>query len=170
MVDTPTPENLLINDVHPYVTRDAIEQACQAEGPFSIIKGETIDELLSKLENLTDTATARASIERYNELAHNGKDLDFGKPANRMLPIENGPFYAFQGGMNVNLVTLMGLVGDEECHVFNENDEIIPGLYVAGNAQGERFSVNYIPTMSGMSHSLAMYYGYVAGKNMAAGI
>lgn len=170
VVDTPTPENLLINDVHPYVTRDAIEQACQAEGPFGIIKGETIDELLSKLENLTDTATARASIERYNELAHNGKDLDFGKPANRMFPIENGPFYAFQGGMNVNLVTLMGLVGDEECHVFNENDEIIPGLYVAGNAQGERFSVNYIPTMSGMSHSLAMYYGYVAGKNMAAGI
>lgn len=44
VVDTPTPENLLINDVHPYVTRDAIEQACQAEGPFSIIKGETIDE------------------------------------------------------------------------------------------------------------------------------
>ena len=170
VVDTPTPENLLINDVHPYVTRDAIEQACQAEGPFSIIKGETIDELLSKLENLTDIAAAKASIERYNELARNGKDLDFGKPANRMFPIENGPFYAFQGGMNVNLATLMGLVGDEECHVFNENDEIIPGLYVAGNAQGERFSVNYIPTMSGMSHSLAMYYGYVAGKNMAAGI
>lgn len=170
VVDTPTPENLLINDVHPYVTRDAIEQACQAEGPFSIIKGETIDELLSKLENLTDAATARASIERYNELAHNGKDLDFGKPANRIFPIENGPFYAFQGGMNVNLVTLVGLIGDEECHVFNENDEIIPGLYVAGNAQGERFSVNYIPAMSGMSHSLAMYYGYVAGKNMAAGI
>lgn len=170
VVDTPTPENLLINDVHPHVTRDAIEQACQAEGPFSIIKGETIDELLSKLENLTDAATARASIERYNELAHNGKDLDFGKPANRIFPIENGPFYAFQGGMNVNLVTLVGLIGDEECHVFNENDEIIPGLYVAGNAQGERFSVNYIPTMSGMSHSLAMYYGYVAGKNMAAGI
>lgn len=170
VVDTPPPENLLINDVHPYVTRDAIEQACQAEGPFSIIKGETIDELLSKLENLTDIAAAKASIERYNELARNGKDLDFGKPANRMFPIENGPFYAFQGGMNVNLATLMGLVGDEECHVFNENDEIIPGLYVAGNAQGERFSVNYIPTMSGMSHSLAMYYGYVAGKNMAAGI
>lgn len=170
VVDTPTPANLLINDVHPYVTRDAIEQACQAEGPFSIIKGETIDELLSKLENLTDIAAAKASIERYNELARNGKDLDFGKPANRMFPIENGPFYAFQGGMNVNLATLMGLVGDEECHVFNENDEIIPGLYVAGNAQGERFSVNYIPTMSGMSHSLAMYYGYVAGKNMAAGI
>ena len=32
------------------------------------------------------------------------------------------------------------------------------------------FAVNYIPTMSGMSHSIAMYYGYVAGKNMAQGI
>lgn len=170
VVDTPTPENLLINDVHPYVTRDAIEKACKEEGPFSIVKGETIDELLSKLEGLTDAAAAKASIERYNELAHSGKDLDFGKPASRMFPIENGPFYAFQGGMNVNLATLMGLIGDEDCHVFDENDEIIPGLYIAGNTQGERFSVNYIPTMSGMSHSLCMYYGYVAGKNMARGI
>ncbi|MBQ9954995.1 MAG: FAD-dependent oxidoreductase [Eggerthellaceae bacterium] len=169
VVDSPTPENLLINDVHPYVTRDAVEKACETGGS-GMLKGETIDELISKLEGLRDAAAAKASVERYNELAKAGKDEDFGKPASRMFPIENGPFYAFSSGMNMNLVTIVGFEGDADCHVFDANDEIIPGLYAAGNAQGGRFAVNYIPTMSGMSHSIAMYYGYVAGKNMAQGI
>ena len=134
-----------------------------------VLKGETIDELLAQLDGI-DVKTAKASIQRYNDLAKAGKDEDFGKRADRMFPIENGPFYAFKGGMNVNLVTLLGFVGDTDCHCLDENDEVIPGLYVAGNTQGERFAINYIPTMSGMSHSLAMYYGYVAGKNMAQGI
>lgn len=168
VVDAPTPENLLINDVHPYVTRDAVEAACQGDSPM-VLKGETIDELLAQLDGI-DVKTAKTSIQRYNDLAKAGKDEDFGKRADRMFPIENGPFYAFKGGMNVNLVTLLGFVGDTDCHCLDENDEVIPGLYVAGNTQGDRFAINYIPTMSGMSHSLAMYYGYVAGKNMAQGI
>ena len=169
VVDTPTPENLAINDVHPYVTRDAVENACQGDGA-SIMKGDTLDELLGQFDGLKDVDAAKVSIERYNELAKAGKDDDFGKPAGRMFAIENPPYYAFQGGMNGNLVTLLGFVGDADCHCFDQNDEIIPGLYIAGNTQGERFAINYVPTMSGMSHSLAMYYGYVAGKNMAQGV
>ena len=167
VVDSPTPENLLINDVHPYVTRDAVEAACSGSAP-SMVKGETIDELLAKLDGI-NIENAKKSIQRYNELAHAGKDVDFGKPASRMFPIEHGPFYAFMGGMNFNLCTICGLICDTDCHVLDADANVIPGLYVAGNAQGGRFAVNYIPTMSGMSHSIAMYYGYVAGKNIAAG-
>jgi predicted oxidoreductase len=72
--------------------------------------------------------------------------------------------------MNFNLVTLNGFVGDTDCHVFDNNDKIIPGLYAAGNIQGERFAINYPPSMSGVSHSLCMYYGYVAGKNIVQGV
>ena len=124
--------------------------------------------LLAKLDGI-NIENAKKSIQRYNELAHAGKDVDFGKPASRMFPIEHGPFYAFMGGMNFNLCTICGLICDTDCHVLDADANVIPGLYVAGNAQGGRFAVNYIPTMSGMSHSIAMYYGYVAGKNIAAG-
>ena len=88
----------------------------------------------------------------------------------RMPPIETAPLCAFQGGMNVNLVTIAGFMGDTDCHCLNADGDVIPGLYLAGNTRGVRVAINYIPTMSGMSHSIAMYYGYVAGKNMAQGI
>ena len=42
---------------------------------------------------------------------------------------------------------------------------MIPGLYVAGNIQGNRFATEYPIGLKGVSHSMAMYYGYVAGKN-----
>ena len=169
VVDEPTPQNLAINDVHPYVAKGAVEAACVGNNP-TMMKSDTIEGLLAQFDGLEDIDTAKASIERYNELANSGHDDDFGKPASRMFPIKNAPFYAFQGGVGVNLVTIAGIKGDNDCHCMNENGDIIPGLYAAGNTQGDRFALNYIPTMSGMSHSMAMYYGFVAGKNMAQGV
>ena len=51
-----------------------------------------------------------------------------------------------------------------------EGGSTIPGLYVAGNVQGDRFAHEYPITLKGVSHSLAMYYGYVAGQNAVDGI
>lgn len=47
---------------------------------------------------------------------------------------------------------------------------MIPGLYVAGNIQGSRFAAEYPITLKGVSHSMAMYYGYVAAKNAVKGV
>ena len=49
--------------------------------------------------------------------------------------------------------------------VLDTNGNVIPGLYVAGNVQGNRFATEYPIGLKGVSHSMAMYYGYVAGKN-----
>ena len=35
----------------------------------------------------------------------------------------------------------------------------------ACNIQGNRFATEYPIGLKGVSHSMAMYYGYVAGKN-----
>ncbi|MDR1358045.1 MAG: hypothetical protein LBJ48_01620 [Coriobacteriales bacterium] len=59
---------------------------------------------------------------------------------------------------------------DEECRVYNTEREIIPGLYVAGNIQGNRYAVQYPIAFKGLSHSLCMYYGYIAGKNCISGV
>jgi hypothetical protein len=169
VVDTPTPEGLKINDVHPYVLRDACETAAAAEGA-TLLRGETIDELLGKMSDLQDIEAAKASIERYSELAKKGVDEDFHKPAKRMFPIETGPFYAFESGMNFLLACCGGLVSDEDCHTYDNEGKVIPGLYVAGNIQGDRYAVNYPVALSGLSHSLCMYYGYVAAKNIINGV
>ena len=120
--------------------------------------------------------TALASIQRYNDLCHAGSDDDFGKPAQRMFALENPPYYACQWGTTSMLVCVGGLESDENCHTFTEGSpenpkrDIIPGLYVCGNVQGNRYAVEYPICMRGISHSLCVYYGYVAGKNCVAGV
>ena len=115
-------------------------------------------------------------VERYNELAKAGSDDDFGKPASRMFALENPPYYACQWGTTSMLVCVGGLESDENCHTFTEEDpaspkrDIIKGLYVCGNVQGSRYAVEYPICMRGISHSLCVYYGYIAGKNCVAGV
>lgn len=140
-------------------------------------KGDTIEELLKNIGYTGEALeTALASVERYNELAKKGKDEDFGKPAQRMFALENGPFYACQWGTTAMLVCVGGLESDENCHTFTAGDatnpsrDLIPGLYVCGNVQGSRYAVEYPICFRGISHSLCVYYGYIAGKNCVNGI
>ena len=114
--------------------------------------------------------TALQSIARYNELAKKGSDDDFGKVASRLWALENGPYYADQFECALLLVICGGLESDENCHTFDADRNEIPGLYVAGNVQGSRFAHEYPITLKGVSHSMAMYYGYVAGQNVVDGI
>ena len=136
------------------------------------LKADTLEELVALMypEDKAAQETALKSIERYNELAKKGVDEDFGKISSRMWALENGPFYADQFVCALLLVICGGLESDEDGHTFDADRNVIPGLYVAGNVQGSRFSHEYPITLKGVSHSLAMYYGYVAGNNAVDGI
>ena len=140
-------------------------------------EADTIEELLTQIGYEGEALeTALASIQRYNELCHAGSDEDFGKPASRMFALENPPYYASKWGTTSMLVCVGGLESDENCHTFTEEDPsspkraVIPGLYVCGNVQGSRYAVEYPICLRGISHSLCVYYGYVAGKNCVAGV
>lgn len=150
--------------IQPNVTQEAVDEQVE-QG--RILKADTIDELLSAIGDI-DTETAKTSIERYSQLAKDGKDEDFGKDPTRLFPVEKAPFYACTMGLAPMLVCIGGLESDEECHVYNEDREVIEGLYAAGNIQSNRFAVQYPIALEGASHSLALYYGYVAGKNAVA--
>lgn len=132
------------------------------------LKADTIDELLGMIEGM-DVETAKASIERYNELARAGEDTDFFKSPQRLFALENGPFYAAECGCALTLGNLGGLESDEECHVYNTDRELIPGLYAAGATQGGRFAVQYPISLKGLSCGMCMVYGKIAGENAAAG-
>ena len=140
-------------------------EAAVADG--RAVKADTLEELVAKLypDNTAAQQTALDSIQRYNELAKAGYDEDFHKPASRMFAVENGPFYADKFTTALLLVCIGGLESDEDCHTFDADRNVIPGLYVAGNVQGNRFATEYPIGLKGVSHSMAMYYGYVAGKN-----
>lgn len=140
-------------------------EAAVADG--RALKADTLEELVAKIypDDTAAQQTALDSIQRYNELAKAGYDEDFHKPASRMWAVENGPFYADKFTTALLLVCIGGLESDEDCHTFDADRNVIPGLYVAGNIQGNRFATEYPIGLKGVSHSMAMYYGYVAGKN-----
>ena len=139
-------------------------EAAVADG--RAVKADTLEELVAKIypDDTAAQQTALDSIQRYNELAKAGYDEDFHKPASRMWAVENGPFYADKFTTALLLVCIGGLESDEDCHTFDADRNVIPGLYVAGNIQGNRFATEYPIGLKGVSHSMAMYYGYVAGK------
>ena len=140
----------------------SFEENCSA-------KADTIDGLLDAI-GFADEAKdqAIASIERYNEFAHSGKDEDFGKTASRLFPLENPPFYAVQFGAALILVVMGGLVVDHKtCQALDAERNPIAGLYVAGNTMGGRFLVDYPTVVQGISHSSCMTFGRLAGTSCA---
>ncbi len=131
------------------------------------LTADTIEDLLAQIEGM-DVETAKASIERYNELCNAGQDTDFGKASQRLFALENGPFYAAECGCALTLGNLGGFESDADCHVYNTDRQRIPGLYVCGAPQGGRFNVQYPISLKGLSCGMCMVFGMIAGQNAAA--
>ena len=138
-----------------------------------VFVGATVEEAL-KNAGLEGEAleNAKAAVERYNELCATGKDTDFGKPANNLIPIDEAPFYiAAQGTPRLygpGLNTLAGLCvnGNYQVLTASKND-VIPGLYAVGNTMGERYGNAYNCPSAGNNMGNAMTSGRVAGKHAA---
>ena len=52
---------------------------------------------------------------------------------------------------------------DKYGRVVDDNEQVIEGLYAAGNNQGGRFSSGYPTTVPGISRSFALVYGRIEG-------
>ncbi len=74
-----------------------------------IMKANTIEELANILRADSDNSglmsshLLRATLERYNECCRKGEDLDFHKPKEWLIPLEDPPYYAVKlwpGGPN----------------------------------------------------------------------
>lgn len=124
--------------------------------------GETLEELAAAMEVPADTFVA--TVERYNELAKNGYDEDFGKQARRMKPIQKAPFYAF-ARQPVCLTPLGGLEVNGDMQVLNDQGDVVEGLYAAGNNSGNYFG-GLVQRMNagGMGVGRAVLTGRVAAK------
>ena len=97
-----------------------------------------------------------------------GKDLDFGKRADRLTAVDKPPFYAGWSGGPGFLAVMGGLVVNPKLQPLDAKGNVIRGLYLAGNAVGRRFANDYPVMLPGLSHSMAWTHGYLAGKYAAA--
>ena len=144
----------------------------------TVYAADTLEELLSFMGYDEETIqVAMESIAHYNELcASEDGDTDYGKQKSLMFPIDEPPYYGGVSEINTNptlgLVTLAGVVADAEFHVCRNGDknDIIKGLYVAGNSLGNRYPFDYVSVMAGNSLGQAQTHGWLAGKNAAKGV
>lgn len=112
-------------------------------GTGLMCKADTLEELAAMLGfEGEDAERFLATIDRYNELAESGEDADFGKEPHRLSSISQAPFYGCWYGGSL-LTTLDGLRIDKDMRVLTANDEVIEGLYAAGDVSGCFFSDNY---------------------------
>ena len=144
--------------------------------PSTVFKASSLETLADMLGYTGETKeNFLASIEHYNELCEAGEDSDFGKDACLMTPIKEAPFYGFgnaapggfggnAGTMSISLVTLAGLMTNGDLQVVDKDNNVIPGLYAAGNTLGGRYGLQYSTPVAGNSIGMAMTHGRVAGK------
>ncbi|MBP1762327.1 MAG: fumarate reductase/succinate dehydrogenase-like protein [Firmicutes bacterium] len=128
-----------------------------------IRSADTLEALADKIKVPKDAFMK--TVARYNELAQLGEDLDFGKRAATLTKIEKPTFYAAPLGTAL-LVTLGGLQINDQLQVLDEDKNVIPGLYAAGNASGSYYSNDYCVNLPGNSHGRAYTFGYLAGKSV----
>lgn len=145
---------------------DVAERVGVREDLIATFKADTLAELAEKL-GITDVDAFESTVARYNELAANGADDDFGKEAQYLKPIDTPPFYGIHKHVRLSAI-VSGVDVDEQLRVLDENGEPIGGLYAAGNTAGRFFSgVDYPLSIAGLSVGRAITTGYVAGESAA---
>ncbi|WP_417177856.1 FAD-binding protein, partial [Adlercreutzia equolifaciens] len=143
------------------------------------VKGETFAELAANINaymeaedwgiDPIDESAIVASIEAYNELCATGTDGQFGKRADYMLPIEQGPYFAVPRGANSVPAVLGGLIVNENQQCLDADGAAIEGLFAVGNASGQFYGgVDYPMDVEGLSIGRAITSGYVTGRYVAA--
>ena len=130
-----------------------------------ILKADTLTELAGKMK--VPEETFRKTIDRYNTLAADGKDHDFGKRADRLTSVNRPPFYAGWSDTPDFLAVMGGLIVNPRLQPLDEKGRVIAGVYLAGNTVGRRFANDYPVMLPGLSHSMAWTHGYLAGRYAA---
>lgn len=125
-----------------------------------LVKANTIKEAADFFE--IDAVELEKTVEKYNQYAKDGKDLEFNKRG-KLTPFEaKGPFYIMKAVPAVHH-TMGGVKIDENARVINTKGEIIKGLYGAGEVTGDIHGTNRLG-----SDAIAdiTVFGRIAGQNV----
>lgn len=127
-------------------------------------KADTIEDLARQLGLPADAL--KATVTRYNKLVADGNDVDYGKEAFRLSPLDKPPFYGAKNTGDI-LCTLDGIVIDENMNAIDTEGNPIPGLYVIGNDSGCYFANTYPNLVTGMACGRTVTFGRHVGRRLA---
>jgi 3-oxosteroid 1-dehydrogenase len=137
-----------------------------------LTRAESLDALAAALD--IDAAGLKATVERFNRHAREGRDPDYGRgdsehdryyadpkvqPNPCLGPLDTAPYYALRCEAG-DLDTKGGLLCDEHGRVLTESGNAIPGLYAAGNTSAAVMGDTY--PGAGATIGSAMTFAYLA--------
>lgn len=122
---------------------------------------DTLEELAAQLD--VDQEAFLATMAAYQEAGKTGYDEAFDKEITD--PIDTPKYYAALVTPSMQS-TYGGITVDHSCHVLDNNDQVIPGLYAAGATSGHSCCAGEV----GAALIVAFVYGEIAGQTAAADI
>lgn len=137
----------------------------QLEGLDSCHKADTIAQLAEAVG--LDADALQETVDNYNAFCAAGADTDFGKAAEYLYPVEEGPFYILEVADGY-YTTVGGLEISENTEALDNDNNVIPGLYVGGCDTGSLYGDSYdVATAPGSQASWAINSGRLAMKHAA---
>jgi 3-oxosteroid 1-dehydrogenase len=146
----------------------------------AVHKAWSLDALASAIG--VPAGALRATVDRFNSLARQGDDADFGRgdsaydhyytdpsvqPNSCLAPLWLPPYYALRI-VPGDLGTKGGLLTDARARVLRPDGSVIRGLYAAGNASAAVMGRSYAG--AGSTIGPAMTFGYVAALDLAGAL
>lgn len=119
-----------------------------------VFTGATLEELGEAM----GAPALAATVEAYNKCCESGEDLQFYKPAELLVPVCEGPFYAIEC-MPAVFNTMGGVKVDGFCRAVRDDGSYIPGLFVTGS-DADLWSTQY--TYGNTCQGFESMSGYLA--------
>lgn len=127
------------------------------------VKANSIKELAKEMK--VDPVVLISEVNRYNQLAANGEDVDFHNESEFMYPVKKGPYYAYSI-LARSIGTLGGVTVNENLQALDNNNKPISGLYSVGNDVTGMYGASYIE-LEGATLGFAFTSGRLAGEHAA---
>jgi fumarate reductase flavoprotein subunit len=125
----------------------------------------SIEELARMME--VDPQVLKATVDRYNSFCTQGRDEEFAKDPEYLLPLNGPRFYAAKA-RTCFLGTMGGIKVNHKTEAVDEYGTPITGLYAAGLDAGGLHAESYsMRDTSGIASAFAAISGRVAGENAA---
>ena len=130
-----------------------------------VIQAYTADtiEALAELIGI-DPAVLAQTVADYNALCEAGEDTQFGKKADYLNPINEGPYYAVKE-YDMTRGNYGGILTNASFEVTTQDGAVIPGLFATGIISSGDYFGDYYPGRESLS--LCAHGGYIAGVNAA---
>lgn len=128
------------------------------------LKCDTLEEAAAYIG--CSAETLRQTFADYNSFCEAGKDQEYLKPVEHLIPLEDrGPFYVIRQRHGID-TCIGGLRIDHQLRVLDKSWRPIPNLYAAGVVAGGFLGVDCY-AFPGSEMGFVFYSGYTAGETAA---